>query len=66
MKITINGDEREIKQKTSLSTLIEELGISCNRVAVERNHHIVPPGKYDQTELQAGDNLEIVSFVGGG
>jgi thiazole synthase len=35
-------------------------------VAVERNREIVAPEAYDKTELQEGDQLEVVSFVGGG
>ena len=66
MKITINGEERKMQQGTILSVLIEELGISCARVAVERNREIVPPEAYSETRLEEGDQLEIVSFVGGG
>ncbi len=66
MKIIVNGEEREIGDGILLSTLIQELGISCARVAVERNREIVPPEVYEKTQLKQGDRLEIVSFVGGG
>jgi thiamine biosynthesis protein ThiS len=66
MKIFINGEEREVIGGVLLSSLIEELGISCARVAVERNRSIVPPESFDKTELEEGDRLEIISFVGGG
>ena len=66
MKIIVNGEEREIGDGILLSTLIQELGISCARVAVERNREIVPPDLYEKTLLEEGDALEIVSFVGGG
>lgn len=36
------------------------------RIAVEKNGEIVPKAQYQSTVLQAGDSLEIVSFVGGG
>lgn len=36
------------------------------RIAVEKNGEIVPKAQYQSTVLQAGDVLEIVSFVGGG
>lgn len=66
MKITVNGEERDAPDGSLLSALIESLGISCSRVAVERNREIVDPGVYDKTTLSEGDQLEIVSFVGGG
>lgn len=66
MKIVVNGEERDVVDGILLSVLIEELGISCARAAVERNREIVPPERYGETELQQGDRLEIVSFVGGG
>jgi len=66
MKVIVNGEEREVEKGIMLSNLIEELGISCARVAVERNREIVAPDNYNKTELEEGDQLEIVGFVGGG
>jgi thiamine biosynthesis protein ThiS len=66
MKVIVNGEEREVAKGVMLSNLIEELGISCARVAVERNREIVAPHIYNKTELEEGDQLEIVGFVGGG
>jgi len=66
MKIIVNGEERDVMDGVLLSNLIEELGISCARVAVERNRSIVPPELFGKTELEEGDRLEIISFVGGG
>lgn len=66
MKIVVNGEDKDVKHGIVLSVLIGELGISCARVAVERNRKIVPPEAYDTTTLHEGDQLEIVSFVGGG
>jgi thiazole synthase len=35
-------------------------------VAVERNLEIVPKSAFGTTEIQEGDRLEIVHFIGGG
>jgi sulfur carrier protein len=37
-----------------------------DRVAVELNREIVPRAHWERTQLQDGDHLEIVHFVGGG
>ena len=36
------------------------------RVAVEINREIVPKAAYDATVVRAGDQVEIINFVGGG
>ena len=41
MKLTINGEEREIEEGTCLSDLLERLQLSVTRIAVERNGGIV-------------------------
>ena len=50
----------------SISELLEELGIRPGRVVVELNAEVVSRDVYDATQLQKGDEVEIVQFVGGG
>ena len=66
MKITINGENREIADKLSLGGLLEFLQIRPGRVVVERNREIVPRDAFNATLLAEDDVLEIVHFVGGG
>ena len=65
MKLTINGQEQEFAAVT-LSSLVEQLGMKQDRVAVELNRNIVPRTQWAETHLAEGDRLEIVHFVGGG
>jgi sulfur carrier protein len=65
MKLFINGEQRQL-EVTTLSTLVEQLGMKADRVAVELNREIVPRDAWPQTPLRDGDKLEIVHFVGGG
>jgi sulfur carrier protein len=65
MKITVNGEERQIEPKTVLGYIVE-IGIDPRRVAVELNMDILEKGEYATTMLKEGDALEIVHFVGGG
>lgn len=65
MKLTINGESRVVAAET-LSALVEHLGMKPDRVAIELNRDIVPRGRWPQTPLKDGDQLEIVHFVGGG
>ena len=66
MKLKINGEESEIADGLTVTTLLEELKIRPARVVVERNREIVAREVYGITRLADGDMLEIVHFVGGG
>jgi thiamine biosynthesis protein ThiS len=66
MTITLNGEQREIRDSLTVMALLDELGIQKERVAVELNLEIVPRGRFTETPLKDGDRVEIVNFVGGG
>jgi sulfur carrier protein len=66
MQITVNGDAHEVPAGLTVRGLVETLGLTDGPVAVERNRAVVPRTEHLSTELQAGDVLEIVHFVGGG
>lgn len=51
---------------TTVSSLLEELQIKPERVAVEVNLQIISKKDYMRTGLNEGDKIEIVNFVGGG
>ncbi len=63
--IKINGKEYDCTG-ISLTEYLLENGYNLKYVAVEKNSEIVPKVKYDETVLNDGDSIEIVSFVGGG
>ena len=62
----VNGTEREYRPGMSVLQLLEEMGYSITRVAVEKNGEIVPKNRLSDTYLEDEDSLEVVSFVGGG
>ena len=66
MKLHINGDAREFASPLSLASLLEQMGLKADRVAVELNRNIVSRDQWSTTDLREGDQLEIVHFVGGG
>jgi len=66
MKLRINGEDREFNAPLSLSLLVEQLGMKTDRVAVELNREIVARERWAETNLNEGDRLVIVHFVGGG
>ncbi|WP_022733481.1 sulfur carrier protein ThiS [Thalassospira lucentensis] len=66
MRLTINGEDRNIESAGNVAELLGELGIASTKVAVERNLEIVPKTAYGETPLCDGDKFEIVHFIGGG
>ena len=65
MKLTINGQDREVAAATVLG-LLEELGLHPQGTVVERNREIVDREAFRDTRLSEGDVLELVRLVGGG
>jgi thiamine biosynthesis protein ThiS len=66
MRLKVNGEKIDDIRATNLEELLEELDIDSRRVAVELNDSIVRKSEYEKTELNDGDSVEIVNFVGGG
>ena len=69
MKIKVNGEEKnlELDQKNAfLSAALNSMGYKPNTIVVELNNLIINSIKWEKVKLQDGDNLEIVSIVGGG
>jgi len=66
MRLTVNGEQAEHVDGLTVSALLEELKLDARRVAVERNKTIVRRVHFDRTDLADGDELEIVTLVGGG
>jgi thiamine biosynthesis protein ThiS len=66
MKVTVNGETRELTGSTTVFDLVESLGLDPDAIVVERNGEVVDRERYDDTRLAAEDTLELVRFVGGG
>jgi thiamine biosynthesis protein ThiS len=63
--IKVNGDERDVPDGQTLRALVESHNLKPEKVAIELNRRLVRAEKYD-APLKAGDEVEIVTFVGGG
>gem|GEM_PF-216739 len=66
MKLTVNGELREVEAPMTVLGLIESFGFAPQKIAIELNLEIVPRSAYGEVMLKEGDRLEIVKFVGGG
>jgi thiamine biosynthesis protein ThiS len=65
-KLTVNGNDRELADGTTVADLLAELGLDPRTLAVERNLELVPRAQHAETQLTVGDRIEVVTLVGGG
>jgi sulfur carrier protein len=66
MKLTLNGQARDVATGVTLSELLASLELADKMVLVERNGDAVPRADFPIITLGDGDTLEIVRMVGGG
>lgn len=66
MNITINGKVETLEENTTILDFIKLKGLNPENVAVEYNLNIVKNEEWSKTILKENDNLEVLSFVGGG
>jgi len=66
MKLSINGEIKEFKQKTLTVKELLELMKYNKGIAVALNETFVLKTKYAETEINDGDRLDILSPIAGG
>ena len=66
MRVTLNGEPRDLRDGLTVGELVHTLGLRTRRIAVEINLDILPRDDYDGRALCDGDVVEIVHFIGGG
>jgi len=66
IKVQLNGQEQTCNADLNMPELLLSLGLNPRLVALEYNGEILHRQFWEQTNLQAGDRLEIVTIVGGG
>ena len=66
MRIQLNGEPREIPDSWSIADLLADLKIENRYCAVERNLSVVPREQHATSTLLDGDQIEVVTLVGGG
>jgi len=66
MRLTINGEAKDVPRSMTVAELVAHLGLGEGPVAVELNREIVPRAQHASRTIADGDVLEIVHMVGGG
>ena len=66
IQIFLNGERREISETIKIDELLEIFSLPSQRVAIELNNVVVRRTDWPTTDVNDGDKLEVVHFVGGG
>lgn len=66
LSIRVNGEERRIAEGSTVGDLLAQLGLHPGMVVVEQNREILRRDAVPSTPVRAGDQFELVHFVGGG
>ena len=65
MRVTVNGEQREISS-SSVDALLAELEYQGTHFAIAVNYEVLPKNRWAKTQLQAGDEIEIITPRQGG
>ncbi len=66
MRVTLNGESRDLHDDLTVDELVRDLGLNQRRIAVEVNRDVLLRSEYGERRLRDGDVVEIVHFIGGG
>lgn len=66
MQIIVNGESQERDHPLTVTSLLESLDLRSEQVAVEVNLKILDRSDFETWNLEEGDKIEILSFIGGG
>jgi sulfur carrier protein len=65
MRVTVNGEPREIRA-ASIDALLAELEFEGTHFAIALNYDVLPKSRWAETALKAGDEIEIITPRQGG
>ena len=66
IEIQLNGKPYSLSEGVNIDSLLEELSIPKDKVAIELNRKVLHKENYMKTVLKNNDQVEIVTFIGGG
>jgi sulfur carrier protein len=66
LSVTVNGERLSFEEEPTIQEILERLKAPGGAVAVEVNRVIVPKQSHARRRLRDGDDIEVVTFVGGG
>ncbi len=66
ISITVNGRSVDIESEMVVEQLLDTVDVPPNYLAVEVNAEVIPREQYGRAVVREGDEVEVVTLVGGG
>ena len=66
IKVSVNGEVKEINEDLNINNLISELGYKIKGFAVAVNTTFIAISSYENTIIEDGDMIDILAPVQGG
>jgi sulfur carrier protein len=66
IRVTVNGEPETLESGENLLGYLGRKNINLHRVVCELNETIIRRPELEKTILKEGDNLEIITMMGGG
>ena len=66
IRITVNGRLVELDESMTVEHMLDRVDVPPNYLAVEVNAEVVPREEYTTHIIRDGDQVELVTLVGGG
>lgn len=66
IEVTVNGEVVQLSSPMTVEQLLDTVDVPPNYLAVELNANVVPREEYGDHVVGQGDEIEVVTLVGGG
>ncbi|ACB85486.1 sulfur carrier protein ThiS [Natranaerobius thermophilus] len=66
MTIKVNGETKQVSDNLTVNQLFWELNLKSRGKIVILNREVVHKDEWEKTQLSEGDEIEVLSMVGGG
>jgi sulfur carrier protein len=64
--ISLNDEKIEFEESLSVILLLERQGFQDEKIALAINGSFVPRSQYAETNINDGDEVDVIQAVGGG
>jgi sulfur carrier protein len=65
MRVTVNGEQRDV-QSATVDALLRELDYEGNHFAIAINFDVLPKSRWASAAINSGDEIEIITPRQGG
>jgi len=66
MEIVLNGTAHQLGAQQSIAALVAALNLSDKAIAVAVNRDVIARARWEEVQLQAHDQVDVVRAIGGG